>query len=110
MAKRNSMSAARRSRNRKQEPVLQSGTAAAVRGGEEPVLEPQSHGNSSDLAKVVRHERTRLIKAQAVLGCVAFALLYEDWLEEVNRPSFADAIAAVDDLVGETIGRLAPYQ
>lgn len=37
------------------------------------------------------------MKAEAVLGCVAFALLYEDWLEDPKRLSFADAVAVVQE-------------
>jgi hypothetical protein len=46
------------------------------------------------------------MKAQAMLGCVAFALLYEDWLDQSTRPSFADAVGAVQDLVSEILDRL----
>jgi hypothetical protein len=54
----------------------------------------------------VSEERTRLLKAQAVLGCLAFALLYEDWLEPPHRPSFADAVTAAQDLINATLDRL----
>jgi hypothetical protein len=47
------------------------------------------------------------MKAQAVLGCISFALLYEDWLQGPDRPSFADALAAALDLVNEAVGGLA---
>jgi hypothetical protein len=54
----------------------------------------------------VSQERIRLLKAQAVLGCLAFALLYEDWLEPPHRPSFADAVTAAQDLISVTLDRL----
>lgn len=46
------------------------------------------------------------MKAEAVLGCVSFALLYEDWLEGPNRPCFADAVTVAQDLINQTVQRL----
>jgi hypothetical protein len=108
MAKRNSMSRARRSRNRKQEPVPRSGNTVETEsiGDSAPGSAPGS--NPVDLVTIISRERKRLMKAQAVLGCVAFALLYEDWLDPSERPSFADAVAAVQDLVSETLEQLGP--
>ena len=43
---------------------------------------------SPDLPEIVNEERTRLLKAQAVLGCLAFALLYKiGWSRHNGRPS-----------------------
>jgi hypothetical protein len=106
MAKRNSMSTARRSRNRKQEPIPQSGNPVATEGIGDPAPGWVPGSSPVAVATIISDERNRLMKAQAVLGCVAFALLYEDWLEKPNRPSFADAVAAVQDLVNETVDRL----
>jgi hypothetical protein len=106
MAKRNSMSAARRSRNRKRELVPQSAATAATEGIGDPAPGWAPGSNPVDAATIISGERNRLMKAQAVLGCVGFTLLYEDWLEGPNRPSFADAIAAVQDLVEEAVERL----
>ncbi len=106
MAKRNSMSTARRSRNRKQEPIPQSGNTVATESIGDPARGRLPRSNPADVAKIISDERNRLMKAQAVLGCVAFALLYEDWLEAPNRPSFADAVAAALDLVNESVDRL----
>jgi hypothetical protein len=108
MAKRNSMSTARRSRNRKHESVPQSGNAAAIQSIGEPApgwAPPSSFPNPRDIG---RDERMRLMKAQAVLQCITFALLYEDWLDKPNRPSFADATAVVQELIDETVKRLEP--
>jgi hypothetical protein len=105
MAKRNSMSRARRSRNRKQEPVNEP-AAPSVNHSDAPPAEPASRSNRGDLAEIVSAERARLLKAQAVLGCLAFALLYEDWLEPLHRPSFVDAVAAAQDLIDATLDRL----
>jgi hypothetical protein len=103
MAKRNSMSTARRSRNRKQQSIPKSGDTAASRciGEPAPGWAPQS--NPAAAATIISAERHQLMKAQAVLGCVAFALLYEDWLEGSNRPSFVDAIKAVQDLIRDAL-------
>ena len=106
MAKRNSMSTARRSRNRKQEPVSEPATPSVRHSGDASPAEPASQSNPADLSEIVSEERTRLLKAQAVLGCLAFALLYEDWLEPPHRPSFADAVAAAQDLINATLDRL----
>ena len=103
MAKRNSMSTARRSRNRKQEPALQSGNMVATESTGDPAPGCPLGTNPADVVTIISGERKRLMKAQAVLGCVAFALLYEDWLEGSNRPSFADAVAAVQDLVSKSL-------
>ena len=106
MAKRNSMSRARRSRNRKQEPVSRPATPPARDAGDASPSKVASQSNPTDLSELVSEERTRLRKAQAVLGCLAFALLYEDWLEPPYRPSFADAAAAAQDLINASLDRL----
>ena len=106
MAKRNSMSTARRSRNREQEPVSESATPSVRQSGDASPAEPASPRNPVDLSEIVSEERTRLLKAQAVLGCLAFALLYEDWLKPPHRPSFADALTAAQDLIDATLDRL----
>jgi hypothetical protein len=106
MAKRDSMSRARRSRNRRQDPISEPGTPAVPHGPDNAPTEAVPRCSPPELSEMVNEERTRLMKAQAVLGCVAFALLYEDWLEPPHRPSFVDAIAAAHDLVSNTLDRL----
>jgi hypothetical protein len=106
MAKRNSMSTARRSRNRNQEPISEPATPSVRHSGNTQPAEMASQSHPADLAQIVSEERTRLLKAQAVLGCLAFALLYEDWLEPSYRPSFVDAVAAAQDLINATLDRL----
>jgi hypothetical protein len=106
MAKRNSMSRARRSRNREQEPVSGPATPPVRDSGDASPAEPASASNPTHLSEIVTEERTRLQKAQAVLGCLTFTLLYEDWLEPPHRPSFADAAAAAQDLINATLDRL----
>ena len=106
MAKRNSMSRARRSRNREQEPIAEQATPSVRDSGDTLPAEPAYPSHPADLSEIVSEERTRLLKAQAVLGCLAFALLYEDWLEPPHRPSFADAVGAAQDLINTTLDRL----
>jgi hypothetical protein len=106
MAKRNSTSTARRGRNRKQASVPQSDNTVATASIGDPASGWAPGSNLVDVAKIISGERNRLMKAQAVLGCVAFALLYEDGLDGPTRPSFADAVAAVQDLVSETLEQL----
>lgn len=106
MAKRNDMSAAPRSRNRKEESIPHTGNKVPTEGIGDPAPEWAPPSNPADVATIISSERNRLMKAQAVLGCVAFALLYEDWLDRSNRPSFVDAVAAVQDLVSEALDRL----
>lgn len=106
MAKRNSMSTARWSRNREQEPVSEPATPSVRQSSDAPPVRPAYPSNPADLSEIVSEERTRLLKAQAVLGCLAFTLLYEDWLEPPHRPSFADAVATVQDLINMTLDRL----
>lgn len=106
MGKRDSMSKARRSRNLKDETASEAGTATAAASAPAPVEDPPPPSDPAQLAEVISDERMQLMKAQAVLGCVAFALLYEDWLEGEDRPSFALAVEAVQDLVSRSIERL----
>jgi hypothetical protein len=106
MAKRNSMSTARRSRNRKQEPITEPATPTVSNSGDASPAGPASSSSLANLSGILNEERTRLLKAEAVLGCLAFALLYEDWLEPPHRPSFVDAVAAAQDLINATLDRL----
>jgi hypothetical protein len=106
MAKRNDMSAARRSRNRKKESSPLRGDTAVGKSIGKPVSGWVQQSNHADVARVINAERDRLMKAQAVLRCVVFALLYEDWLDEPHRPSYVDAVAVIRDLVDEAIARL----
>jgi hypothetical protein len=106
MAKRHYMSTARRSRNRKQQSIPQSGNTAALESIGEPAPGWAPHSKPADVAQIISLERNRLMKAQAVLGCAVFALLYEDWLEAPDRPSFVDAVAAALDLVDEAVDQL----
>jgi hypothetical protein len=107
MAKRNSMSTARLSRNRHRASANQTGSMGAYPGDQDdPRLFSPVTSKRVGLDEVICSERKQLMKAEAVLGCVAFALLYEEWFEGPNRPSFTDAVAVARDLVHESVARL----
>jgi hypothetical protein len=106
MAKRDSMSKARQSRNPKPKLTSQNGHAAIHRNHADAFPESLPENASSNLMETIRMERSRLMKAEAVLGCVAFALLYEEWLEAGERPCFADAVIVALDLVTEAAEHL----
>jgi hypothetical protein len=83
MAKRNSMSKARAGRR-------------------------MSQGRSADRCRgAIETERSRLMKAEAVLGSVAFALKYAEWRNE-NGTDYAIAVEVARDIVQESITRLDP--
>jgi hypothetical protein len=107
MAKRNSMSTARRSRHPSSRSADQTRRMATNRLGSMAEGESSAKSRPGALLEILSVERRRLMKADAVLGCVAFALLYEDWLEDPSRPCFADAVAVAQELVSESIGRLS---
>ena len=98
MAKRNSMSTARRSRNRNALAPADSGNTETHQSCIGPTAKPQS--GDEGLPEIIRAERARLMRAEAVLGCVAFTALYQDWLKDApNMPSLEDAVRAAGDLV-----------
>ena len=100
------MSTARPSRNRRVTRARQTGSAEVYASAEVSTPESVNSSGLPAFAEVIRAERRRLMKANAVLGCVAFALLYDDWLEGPDRPSFVDALAAIQDLVAQVVERL----
>jgi hypothetical protein len=106
MAKRDSMSTARQSRNRNLKSAPQTGSTAADPNDVDAALQSPPEARSGALMEIVSAERTRLMKADAVLGCVACAMLYEDWLQGPSRPCFADAVAVAQDLITQAIDRL----
>jgi len=106
MAKRNSMSTARRSRNSASRSADQNRRGVGSRAHATTEIESSPESRHGDLLKTICVERRRLMKADAVLGCIAFALLYEDWLDNPRRPCFADAVAGAQELVAESLGRL----
>jgi hypothetical protein len=108
MAKRDSMSTARRSRNCR----LVAGERTKLMGSPGngpqtgPIL-PAAPSARAELRTPIAAWREQLMKADAVLSCVAFTLLYEDWLDADKRPCFADAVIVAQDLVREATERLA---
>jgi hypothetical protein len=106
MAKRNSMSTARQTRNRSPKSAAKPGSTEARRNDADAALEAPRATRSGALLEIVSVERIQLMKADAVLGCVAFALLYEDWLQGPRRPCFADAVAVAQDLITRSVDRL----
>lgn len=106
MAKHNSMSTARPSRKRPAMSAYQTQSRSSDPTAEEHLAASPITSKPADLKDIICMERRRLMRADAVLGCVAFALLYEDWLEGPNRPCFADAVAVAQDLVMQTARRL----
>jgi hypothetical protein len=107
MAKRNSMSTARRGRNRT--PKSDAGTENTGPYASHPEAASQSpHPRGcSDLKEIINRERRQLMKAHAVLRCVTFAMLYEDWVDErPSSPCFADAVSVAVDLVRQAVERL----
>jgi hypothetical protein len=102
---RDSMSTARQSRNKGASLVVHTmEDSIVIPDGLKP--EPTSNCSEDQLRETMSGEPTRLMKAEAVLSCVGFALLRYDWFEEgANRPCFSDAIDAACDLVREAVRR-----
>jgi hypothetical protein len=58
-------------------------------------------------SKVIEIERTRLMKADALLGSVAFSLTYAEWRCE-NGTDYASVVEVAREIVQESIRRLDP--
>ena len=50
-------------------------------------------------------ERARLMRAESLLGCIAFSLMYADWREE-EGPDYANAVEVARQLVRDSISAL----
>lgn len=55
----------------------------------------------------VGNERRALMRADAVLRCVAFALEYDDW--SFDEPDYAEAIEVARSLISQSIERLESH-
>jgi hypothetical protein len=67
-----------------------------------------SQGRSADHCRgTIETERSRLIKAEAVLGSVAFALKHAEWRCE-DGTDYANVVEVARDIVQESITRLDP--
>ena len=67
-----------------------------------------SQGRSEDRCRgAIETERSRLMKAEAVLGSVAFALKHAEWRCE-DGTDYAIVVEVARDIVQESITRLDP--
>jgi hypothetical protein len=67
-----------------------------------------SQGRSADRCRgAIEVERSRLMKVEAVLGSVAFALKHAEWRCE-DGTDYAIAVEVARDIVQESITRLDP--
>lgn len=55
----------------------------------------------------VGSERRALMRADAILRCVAVALEYEGW--SIDEPDYAEAIDVARNLISQSIERLEPH-
>lgn len=55
----------------------------------------------------VGNERRALMRADAILRCVAVAMEYEDW--SLDEPDYAEAIEVARNLILQSIERLEPH-
>lgn len=80
--------------------------ASKERGGRN-----RAHRNAvfgpDELIIEMRSERRALMRADAVLRCVAVALEYDGWTSD--EPDYAEAIAAARDLISQSIERLESH-
>jgi hypothetical protein len=68
---------------------------------------PSPDSVSDPARKAIDIERTRLMKADAVLGSVAFSLTYAEWRCE-NGTDYANVVEVTREIVRESIRRLDP--
>ena len=82
--------------------------AANKRASKERGRTTRAHSNSAvrsnQRLSAVRRERRALMRANAVLRCVAAALEYDGWA--ADEPDHADAIAVASQLISQSIERL----
>jgi hypothetical protein len=67
--------------------------------------DPSQNSVSDSYRRAIETERTRLVKAEAVLGSVAFALTYSEWRCEKGT-DYANVVEIARELVQESIRRL----
>ena len=100
MASRQFISKARRGRNRTPPSSRRTRSTRPKRRVEEP--EPQAFG---PLQEAIENERGELARAESVLGCLAFALLYSDWINE-NPPDYASVAEIARRILSDSVHRL----
>jgi hypothetical protein len=98
MAERNSTSKARPGRKLSGASRERSSRASRERASDEKQ-------GSSEVENSARPGLTRLMQAEAVLGCISFALMYADWRED-GESDYAGAVEVALDLVKESIRSL----
>jgi hypothetical protein len=96
MASRQSTSKAHQGRNRAPSSSRRTRSTRPKRRAEEP--EPKAFGPLRD---AIEHERGELTRAESVLGCLAFALLYSDWINE-DPPDYASVAGVLPASVHDT--------
>lgn len=77
---------------------------ASNRRGRRNRARSTGHVRSDRLPIAVSSERRALMRADAVLRCVAAALEYDGWA--ADEPDYADAIAVASQLISQSIERL----
>jgi hypothetical protein len=100
MASRQSTSKAHQGRNRAPSSSRRTRSTRPKRRAEEP--EPKAFGPLRD---AIEHERGELTRAESVLGCLAFALLYSDWINE-DPPDYASVAEIARRIVSDSVNRL----
>src|SRR4029453_17302759 len=76
-------------------------------GGETAVSNSVTRSVAGNSECAIEAQRTKLMRARAVMDCAHYVLLYDDDLaEDAQRPSFSDAIGVARDLVDEVIDTL----
>ena len=66
-----------------------------------------AHPESERLLSTVYRERRTLMRADAVLRCVAVALEYDGW--SADEPDYAEAIGVARNLISQSIERLESH-
>lgn len=108
MAKRRSTSKPR-ARRKRAAPRTRArvGIKAAAVARDEPASgsTPDSPSLPEDLEEAIEDERSRLMRAHSILGCITLALEGDDGVGP-NRPYYPDLIELARDLVNESINGL----
>ena len=102
MASRQFTSKARQGRNRAPSSARRARSTRSKRRRRVEEPEPQSF---RPLQEAIENERGELTRAESVLGCLAFALLYSDWITE-NPPDYASVAEIARRIVGDSVRRL----
>ena len=102
MASRQFISKSRQGRNRAPSSSRRTRSTRSRRKHRVEEPEPQSF---RPLQEAIENERGELTRAESVLGCLAFALLYSDWVTE-NPPDYASVAEIARRIVSDSVHRL----